>query len=94
MKKFVLGVIVLISSSAFAGETGILFQGKQYPLYRDGKKVGEEPKEARLPAGAGEAVSEAPPYFKGTIYYTLDDKAGVVCYHDSSGKSLLSCVKK
>lgn len=89
--KIALSIALLFASVAVnANESGILYQGKKYVLFKDGKKVGEEPDFARKPASlrAGSWLS---------IRYEEDSQNGVICYYNDDApdhKADISCVKR
>lgn len=89
MKYSVLSLLFL-ASACMAGETGIVYQGKTYVLFKDGKKVGDLPAE----------ISRKPASIHGsggiTIRYSMDSDHGVICYNNDDApdrESNISCVK-
>ena len=95
----------LVAISASAGESGILFQGKEYVLYRDGKKVSDLPSEVaqqlknRKPASENNGSGFREDTNDPTTIYFQRSSEGVNCYYRSTGdgghgaSGSVSCVK-
>ena len=99
--NLVLVSLTFFSVQSFAGESGVIFQGKKTVLYKDGKKVGELPAgfadnkpEGRKPDSVKPPIEGVP--FMSELYF--QEIGDVVCYsliHDTRGPNpSLSCVKK
>jgi hypothetical protein len=86
MKLLVALTIFLFSAPAFAGESGIIFQGKKIVLFKDGKRVGQEPKEARGLASVKKLLPD-------TLYYRTDTENRVICYSPYNFGDAISCLK-
>jgi hypothetical protein len=93
MKYFFMFFITFNVLFANANESGVLYQGKSYVIFKDGKKVGEEPSLPRKPSSISPGNWIA-------IKYEIDEKNGVICYYNSDGSfsemktAPISCVKK
>ncbi len=82
--------LLLFSFPAFANESGVLFQGKTYVIYKDGKKVGDEPKVDRKIASI-----DSSGYLR--IRYETDETNGTICYYNydaSTSVTAVSCLKR
>jgi len=88
--KVVVSSLLMLSSLAFAGESGYLLNGKAIPVFKDGKKVGKMPehKQARTPSSMVHTGSY------DSIYY--EDDGNIRCYTISipSQSTAISCVTK
>jgi hypothetical protein len=91
MKNIILVLIVGFSLSTFAADLGFIYQGKQYIVYKDGKKIGKDLDELfpeaktspkREPAGISADTSN---------YYVMID-GPVRCYRAYTSNAPLSCV--
>jgi hypothetical protein len=87
-------MFTILSSAAFANESGFVYQGKKYVVFKDGEKVGptyeEKFKEkSRVPAAKMSAT------YNSFISYEDDEIARCYRYGSSSGGAdTLFCVKK
>ncbi len=97
MKILITLITLLICSMTFAGESGFIYNGKTYIVYRDGEKVGKTMEEL----GLGEPKStkkRKPSSFSNNrnVEITFQtDNLGNTCYYFAytNGDSI-SCVRK
>ncbi|MBX3017782.1 MAG: hypothetical protein KF767_07835 [Bdellovibrionaceae bacterium] len=80
---------------AIAGESGVIYQGKRYPLFKDGQKAGELPTDILAAEKSGRKPSAEPRNaYASPVYYTSEDN-GITCFimGNGAGGSNISCVK-
>ena len=96
MKMYFVILAIAFGSNAFAGETGFIYQGKQYIVYKDGEKVGkdfselfeEKSKQEKKRSVAG--LTELP---SAEIGFTQDDNH-ICFYHYHRISAGISCLKR
>lgn len=91
MRLLILTSALFFSTHAMAIESGFIYEGKEYTVYKDGKKVGKEfneqfPNIANRKPNANIAVDET------KLYYFLID-GNIKCYRNHAKSEILSCVK-
>lgn len=93
MKILAVSLLTVASCFAWAGESGFVYQGKTYVVFKDGKKTGKTfeelfPGENRKPSSMTSTVL-------GMVSYEEDQDSGVRCYRfpSNTGYQALSCVK-
>lgn len=105
MIRFFLILTILYQITAQADESGVIYQGKRYVLFKDGKQIAEAPK--RSPAGyIDPATGKAQEGLLTQALGFVEDKTNkVICYFAASlqngdGRNAmepapyLSCIKR